>query len=376
MIFYLTISEAYSGIFSSQVIDVVKFFEKNINAKIKLVAFISIRDYFLNRSKIKAEMPNAIILPMWPKLRNWKLNKILLRIYCSVYKPKTIIARSVIATNLALLMRDNKNCDKVIYDGRGAIEAEWKEYNVVNDEFLLNEIYSYEKKAILNSDFRIAVSNSLAEFWENKYSYIGNKHVVIPCTLNSDFKKIKLSSASISDKRKQLNLDDSDEVFVYSGSIAGWQSFDLIFSFIEPILKQSSKNKIVFFSPSNSNLDKLLKLFPKQVICKHLNAKDVSDFLIVGDYGLLIREDSITNQVASPVKFAEYLACGLRVVISDKLGDYSKLAVQNNWGYLYTNFNDLLLKPSLTEKQKISEDAINHFSKENYISQYKQLLIV
>jgi hypothetical protein len=41
VIFYLTYNEAPSGIFSSQVIDVVKFIEANCNTKIKLVAFIS-----------------------------------------------------------------------------------------------------------------------------------------------------------------------------------------------------------------------------------------------------------------------------------------------------------------------------------------------
>jgi len=101
----------------------------------------------------------------------------------------------------------------------------------------------------------------------------------------------------------------------------------------------------------------------------------VADHLIVGDYGLLIRENSVTNQVASPVKFAEYLACGLKVIISEDLGDYTKLSSQKNWGYVYTDFNDTFKKPDLSVKQKISEEAINFFSKKNYLPQYEQLLL-
>jgi hypothetical protein len=147
-----------------------------------------------------------------------------------------------------------------------------------------------------------------------------------------------------------------------------------LFSFIEPILNKSSNNKIVFFSPQNSSLDQLQKSFPSQVIRKHLNSAQVAQYLIVGDYGLLIREDSVTNQVASPVKFAEYLACGLKVIISQKLGDYTELAEQKNWGYTYNNFNSSVLKPGIDVKQKISHEAISFFSKKNYLGQYKQLL--
>lgn len=374
MIFYLTYNEAPSGIFSSQVIDVVKFIETNCDTKIKLVSFISLRGFSSAKQKIKSELPGAIVLPMIPKMKNWSKNKLLLSWYCKMYKPNMIIARSVMASKLALLMRENKNCDRFVYDGRGAIAAEWHEYKVVTDEHLLKEISIYEKEVILESDFRIAVSNALVEFWGKKFAYSKKDHVVIPCTLNSDFENVKISKEKISEKRKQLNLNETDTVFVYSGSVAGWQSFDILLSFMEPILKRSNDNKIVFFSPQNSNLDKLQKLFPAQVIRKHLNSNQVSEFLIVGDFGLLIREDSVTNQVASPVKFAEYVACGLKVIISQKLGDYTELAEQKNWGYTYNNFNSSVLKPELDSKQKISQEGIYFFSKKNYLHQYKQLL--
>lgn len=374
MIFYLTYNEAPSGIFSSQVIDVVNFLKTNYNTNIKLVSFISLRGFSTAKQKIKNELPGAIVLPMFPKMKYWNKNKFLLSLYCKMYKPNMIIARSVMASKLALLMRENSNCERFVYDGRGAIAAEWQEYKVVNDDNLLSSISAYEKEVILNSDFRIAVSNALVNLWKDTYGYSKQDHVVIPCTLNSDFEEVQISKEKIGEKRTQLNLNETDTVFVYSGSVAGWQSFDILFSFIEPLLKKSSNNKIVFFSPQDSNIDKLQKLFPVQVLRKHLNSNQVSEFLIVGDYGLLIREDSLTNQVASPVKFAEYLACGLKVIISQKLGDYTELAEQKKWGYTYTNFNSSVLTPDLDSKQKISREAISFFSKKNYVYHYKQLL--
>ena len=165
-----------------------------------------------------------------------------------------------------------------------------------------------------------------------------------------------------------------DTVFVYSGSVAGWQSFNLLSSFIEPLLKKSTLNKIVFFSPADVKIEQLQKTFPGQVFRKHLNSNEVADNLLVGDYGLLIRENSVTNKVASPLKYAEYLASGLNVIISKELGDYTQLSSQKKWGYVLTEFNDTIIKPGITEKQKISAQAIPFFSHQNYKEQYKQLI--
>jgi glycosyltransferase involved in cell wall biosynthesis len=52
---------------------------------------------------------------------------------------------------------------------------------------------------------------------------------------------------------------------------------------------------------------------------------EVASHLACADVGLLIREDSPVNRVASPVKFAEYLSCGVPVVLSQGIGDYSTL---------------------------------------------------
>lgn len=53
---------------------------------------------------------------------------------------------------------------------------------------------------------------------------------------------------------------------------------------------------------------------------------------LAGDVGLLLREDSLTNRVASPVKFAEYLRCGLPVVLTPYVGDFSELGATEGVG--------------------------------------------
>ena len=67
----------------------------------------------------------------------------------------------------------------------------------------------------------------------------------------------------------------------------------------------------------------------------------------------MYRESSVTNQVASPVKIAEYLSCGLKIIISKNLGDYSEMIEKYNLGYIIKNDNSINLeKVNATEKEK------------------------
>lgn len=371
MIFYLTFNDAPSGIYSSQVIDVVKFLSVEFKLSVRLVAFISIRGFLTNRSKIKQESKNAIVIPMFPGVNRWKFNVMTLKVLNVIYRPSAIIGRSVLATLLALKVR--KSSTKVVYDGRGAIAAEWNEYKVVTDENMVAQISNMEKEAINKSDFRIGVSHHLIAHWNDSFEYNLPDHVIIPCTLSRVYENIVISKERISESRQLLGLKEDDVVFVYSGSIAGWQSFDLLFDFVKPLLLKSESNKLIFLSSLDKNITTLIDLFPKQVFCKKVSPAEVPNYLLAGDFGLLIREFSITNQVASPVKFAEYLACGLHPIISENLGDYSSFVKEHSVGSLYKEFKTVE-KPSLASKVKLNDIAMKHFSKSSLFSEYKRLI--
>jgi glycosyltransferase involved in cell wall biosynthesis len=60
--------------------------------------------------------------------------------------------------------------------------------------------------------------------------------------------------------------------------------------------------------------------------------EEVGKYLEASDLGLLLRENHVVNRVASPTKFAEYLLCGLPVVISPWVGDFSELVEAHRLG--------------------------------------------
>ena len=86
-----------------------------------------------------------------------------------------------------------------------------------------------------------------------------------------------------------------------------------------------------------------------------------------------------TNLVSSPVKIAEYLSCGLKLLISDSLGDYFKMSILNNLGINLDdkkfNFFDLK-KVSMSEKIEFQKFAQKNLSLESKIIKQKYLRII
>ena len=373
---YLTYGEPPSGVYSSQVCDVINFLKSQHKADVRLLAFISLKDFSKSKKQIIGQCPDAIVVPALPKVIYWRFNCIVLWFIVMWLRSSVIAARNVIAANMALAIKPFSGIKKVCFDGRGAIAAEWHEYNVEVNEKWKQEINELEKKAVLKSDFRIAVSHQLVEYWKEKYNYTGNGHVVIPCTLSSGFKLSPTNIHSIIQQRTSMGYGDNDVLFAYSGSTAGWQSFELLSAFLQPLLKKNKNHKVLFLSKEDENIAKLQKDFPGQVIQKWLSHSAVKEHLNACDYGILTREDTITNRVASPTKFAEYLSAGLPVIISENLGDYSQFTVEKKCGVLLSDAVKLssFNKPGEPEKNRMISMAKQFFTKEACSDEYKKLL--
>ena len=165
---YLTYNDQPSGIYNSQVIDVVKYLNSiQSTEKVKLVALISIRSFFKNKKIIKQRLPDSLVFPMVPKPGLWRLNYFILSLFLS--KTKIIMARGPFAASLALRLKKSGKIQKVILDARGAYKAELNEYDVVQNETIKKEISEIEKDVVLNSDFRLAVSNALVNYWKKEF---------------------------------------------------------------------------------------------------------------------------------------------------------------------------------------------------------------
>lgn len=370
---YLTYADQPSGVYSSQVVDVCNFLNESHNAQIRLVSFISLHNFSHNRQKIKREMPSAIVLPMLPRMTSFGFNTLMLFFVLLFLNQRSVIARNVLAARIALRLRSFLKL-KVCFDGRGAIAAEWNEYQVVPLQEWKNSIHTWEKSVVLNADFRIAVSEELVKYWNERYGYSENKHVVIPCTLNTSFRPEILKQEEIENARKKMKFNADDIILVYSGSTAGWQSFDLLQGFLQKIINNNKNIKVLFLSEKDKNVDQLKAEFPDKIFQTFVKHSEVSGILKSCDIGILIREKSVTNQVASPTKFAEYLSAGLPVIISEGIGDYTSFVKQNDCGWVLDESPLQMNRLNISERNRLLQLVNDHFTKKSHNASYTNLI--
>ncbi len=370
---YLTYADQPSGVYSSQVVDVCNFLNESHNAQIRLVSFISLHNFSHNRQKIKREMPSAIVLPMLPRMTSFGFNTLMLFFVLLFLNQRSVIARNVLAARIALRLKSILKL-KVCFDGRGAIAAEWNEYQVVPLQEWKNSIHTWEKSVVLNADFRIAVSEELVKYWNERYGYSENKHVVIPCTLNTSFRPEILKQEEIENARKKMKFNADDIILVYSGSTAGWQSFDLLQGFLQKIINKNKNIKVLFLSEKDKNVDQLKTEFPDKIFQTFVKHSEVSGILKSCDIGILIREKSVTNQVASPTKFAEYLSAGLPVIISEGIGDYTSFVKQNDCGWVLDESPLQMNRLNISERNRLLQLVNDHFTKKSHNASYTNLI--
>ena len=95
------------------------------------------RNFLKNRKMIKSSFSNTLIIPSFPKLKFWKLNRWIFHLI-SIPDGSYVFARNIFIFNL--LLDHYKGKCKLIYDGRGAISAEQEEYGVYNGTGIENNI--------------------------------------------------------------------------------------------------------------------------------------------------------------------------------------------------------------------------------------------
>lgn len=342
-------------------IDVVNHLNTHFPVKVRLIAFVPLRLWKAERSKIKSNFPKAKVYPIPGGILKWRRCRTILKL---IKKSDVAICRGPLAFSLA-----NGLFQKCVYDARAAVKAEVEEYNITGLLALDKDFIEAERFAIEKADFRIVVSQKLVEYWQNDLgiTIIPSQYVVIPCTLTSAFEV---------EPRQEVSSQQEEVKVIYSGGTSPWQSFDKVVALLDKAMAQQGNLKVTFLTKEDKAIDKLLAKYPERVSRKWLSHDAVNNELAKADYGILIRDNKVTNRVASPVKFAEYLNAGLKVLISDEIGDFSEFAITFGVGVVVREEVPTLAKIDAIEKNRIREVCKITFLKtsESVHNQYKILI--
>jgi hypothetical protein len=250
---------------------------------------------------------------------------------------------------------------KLYIDIRGSVKEELEMSSLTNlKKFIKISYFDKINNFILNKNFKCnVVSLKLEEYISSKYKI--DNISIIPCIAGKGFfydENTRLKT------RKELNLLANDILLIFSsGASNNWQNNDSVVNLF------SQKYKLLMLTNK--------KYTEKNVISKFVNFNDVPKYLNAADIGIILRDNHIINNVASPIKFSEYVSCGLPVItdgnvnqINDFINNYQCGNIISNFEQIEEHINNLLgINRTIISKQGIESYGIKNNALK-YLNEY------
>lgn len=219
---------------------------------------------------------------------------------------KTSYCHSILSMENEVAQRIFESSGRLILDLHGAVPEEAVMMGESEERVL--SLSQIERQIVTRAELVIGVSENLVSHITSKYG-IGNR-LVIP----------------ISNGLNHLVTGERDhDLIVYSGGIQAWQQVDKMLSFVN----RHPERRFIFLTRGHEWVkDRYRELyeleFPGEAF--GVDPDDLGKWYEKAEFGLILREDSVVNRVASPTKLTEYLAWGMIPILdSDEIGDFKKL---------------------------------------------------
>jgi len=208
-----------------------------------------------------------------------------------------------------------KNCITLLNDTRG-FSLDGMKNNFINRVILSKS----ERFVFKSADILFLVSNYLKEKVCSQYQFDKNNAHVFPTFVADN--KFDFNEENRALIRKGMQLSDGDIVLLYSGNLADYQNVEF---FLKAYSRSTNPNlKMIFLTnaPEINSLVNKYQIPADKIRIRSAKYADIEKYYHAADFGLLIRDNTVTNKSAAPTKFSEYLNAGLSIIINDIESDY------------------------------------------------------
>jgi glycosyltransferase involved in cell wall biosynthesis len=178
------------------------------------------------------------------------------------------------------------------------------------------------KKYLSKADGILVVSKALKEYLDKYYGTKGIPSYRIPCATTNKMMDAEEFGKNRKLYREKYDLKDNELLFIYSGGISPWQCIDETLEMYKEISNHVHHVRMLLIS---HNIDKLDEQEIKEygILTDSYPPEEVEKVLCAGDYAFLLRKKSLTNKVAFPNKFLEYVRSGMRIIATPYIQDVS-----------------------------------------------------
>jgi glycosyltransferase involved in cell wall biosynthesis len=273
-----------------------------------------------------------------------------------------------------MIKKRNPELIYVIADLRGAVADEviQKSRGLAGNYFIsyLRKFYQWvEGQVVSKADTILCVSKAFKEVLQS--SYDTKNIMVIPTFV--DTSRFRFSKSLRESCREKLGVSNQT-VLVYSGGTSPWQNIENVVTLFNALKQEVDNLFMLFVTQQPDSLRKIVKgqIQPQEMQVIRTPHSEVAGYLCAGDVGILVREDTLTNNVAAPIKFSEYMCCGLPCIISANIGDTAEIILKGNAGIIldskrqfptHSEFQKLLL----LNREEISKFMCQEFTSEIFL---------
>lgn len=340
-----------TNVFQTQVIGWLHELKKN-DLNFKLIKFQHIkyifsakerRDYKKTKEKYDGKVHKFYFFPTKFKFSNLMITTwlIITNISYLIRRRKIVIQTRDDSFWQALkyFKRFSPKLINIIYDSRAASAEEFKyiykkKLNNSDIQKKLNRIEMNAINMVDVSDSVFCVSDVLINYHRKKcHSNHINKFFLYPC--NADRNMFFFSKKERRKIRAQYKITNRKVITYSGGLLMPWHRVDKIFEFFQMVQNINCDYFLLILTRDlNIALEykKKYNISDKNILILTVDNPKVYTYLSASDFGLLLRDDVPMNNVASPTKFAEYIMCGLPVIISENIGDFSEFVKENKIG--------------------------------------------
>jgi glycosyltransferase involved in cell wall biosynthesis len=252
-------------------------------------------------------------------------------------------ARSHIAAAIALRLKKRFDL-KLIFDLRGLMADEYVDANHWRQGGVRYRITKrMERRALAGADGIVTLTEKV---WPEIKSWDALRdreiiHEVVPCCV--DLELFRFDPQARERRRMELGIQNQ-LVLVYSGSIGGWYLTEQMADFFAAFLQKRSDAHFLWLTLGNAELIGSLMdqrgITPTQFTVLSAAPGEVGSYLSAADAGIAFYKPAFSRMATSPVKIAEYLACGLPLVINAGIGDSDAMVTGERIGALVSNFSE------------------------------------
>ncbi|MBN2089836.1 glycosyltransferase, partial [candidate division KSB1 bacterium] len=174
------------------------------------------------------------------------------------------------------------------------------------------------------------------------------KYSTIPCSVNP---AIFIPNTRCREEIRHQYQLTSRIIFVFSGSMGLWEQTHSLVQVFKNIQKEiPAAFLLIITQTQNEENHKIFEQIKSDsFLILHLPPEQVPMFLMAADIGLLIRQKHLINKVSLTVKFGEYLAAGLPVMVTASTGEAARLVMTYQCGTVIEDENDLKINEKILQ---------------------------